>query len=90
MHIAERNLWRAISKILWAFDIQPCVNPMTGKTELPNTAAFSVDGKEPGFAGGAVRVAFPFKISIKPRSEKHVAIIKREYEAVLSTLEAYD
>jgi hypothetical protein len=90
MHVAERNLWRAISKILWAFDIQPITDPVTGKPKLPNTAAFSVDGKEPGFAGGAVRVAFPFEISIKPRSGKHASVIEREYIEALPILERYN
>lgn len=90
MHLAERNLWRAISKILWAFEITPIVDPITGIPKPPSTTAFSVNGEKSAFFGGAVRVAYPFDVNIKPRSSKHVAVLIKEYEAARATLEKYD
>ncbi|KAF7554975.1 hypothetical protein G7Z17_g2507 [Cylindrodendrum hubeiense] len=90
MHLAERNLWRAISKILWAFEITPIVDPLTGVPKPPSTTAFSVNGEESAFFGGAVRVAHPFDVNIKPRSPKHVAVLLKEYEAAQSILKKYD
>lgn len=90
MHIAERSLWRAISKMLWAFDIQPITDPMTGKPAPPNTSPFNDEEIESAFAGGAVRVAHPFKIKITPRSAKHAAVIDEEYAKVLPLLQSYE
>lgn len=90
MHIAERNLWRAISKILWAFEIEPITDPLTGVSMPPDTTPFSINGKTSAFHGGAVRVANPFRVVIRPRSSKHAAIIEREYREVLPVLEQYD
>ncbi|KXN86037.1 Fumitremorgin C synthase [Leucoagaricus sp. SymC.cos] len=36
MHIATNSLFILISKILWAFDIRPCLDPSTGLPTLPN------------------------------------------------------
>jgi len=90
MHIAERNLWRSISKLLWGFDISPITDPVTGKPKPPNSAAFSVNGEVSAFEGGAVRVAIPFDVVIKPRSTQHAETINREYAEVLPTLEKYN
>jgi cytochrome P450 len=32
IHLADRNLWHAISKILWAFEVKPKIDPQTGKS----------------------------------------------------------
>jgi hypothetical protein len=90
MHLAERNLWRAISKLLWAFDITPIIDPATGKPILPNTEPFGTKTTAAGFAGGAVRVAHPFKISIKPRSAKRAEVALREYREILPLLQEYE
>jgi hypothetical protein len=90
MHLAERNLWRAISKVLWAFDIEPTTNPVTGKPMPPDTTPFSINGKNSAFHGGAVRVANPFRVVIRPRSPQHAAVIEKEYQEALPILEQYD
>lgn len=90
MHLAERNLWRAMSKIVWGFNITPMTDPATGKAQPPDTTAFSVNGKKSAFAGGAVRVAFPFKVKITPRSAKHAEVIKKEFGEVLPILNRYN
>jgi hypothetical protein len=79
-----------MSKILWGFDIKPFTDSSTGKPVLPNTEPFSVNGIKAGFAGGAVRVAHPFKLSITPRSAKHVAVIEKELAEVLPLLQEYE
>ncbi|OAG38867.1 hypothetical protein AYO21_06898 [Fonsecaea monophora] len=90
MHIAERNLWRSISKIIWAFDISPAIDPRTGKPEHINTAAFTVNGQHSAFIGGANRVAKPFNVVIAPRSQARVETIKREYAEAEPLLSQFD
>lgn len=88
--MAERNLWRAISKMVWAFNIEPPINPKTGKPEPLNTAAFSVNGEKSAYAPGAVRIPLDFKVRISPRSEQHIRVIEREYIEAIPTLEKYE
>lgn len=90
MHIAERNLWWAMSKILWGFNITRLTDPRTGEPEFLNTAAFTKNGEVSAFEGGAVRVAKPFKVKIQPRSAQHAVVIQKEYNEVLPLLAMYD
>jgi hypothetical protein len=90
MHLAERNLWRAIAKCLWALEIKPITDAATGKLLPPSTQAFSIDGSKTAFSTGNVRIALPYKISIKPRSAQHAAVIEAEYAAAQQILSKYE
>jgi len=90
MHIAERTLWRSMSKILWAFEILPATDPTTGKPKPIYTAAFSANGEKLGFMGAANRVAIPFDVTIEPRSKERVETIQREYAEMLPLLRRFD
>lgn len=79
-----------MSKILWAFKITPIVDPNTGKSEPPNTAAFSINGQKSAFMGGAVRVAYPFKVNIEPRSKHYAEVIAKEYAEIKKILSKYE
>ncbi|KPM46512.1 hypothetical protein AK830_g173 [Neonectria ditissima] len=90
MHLAERNLWRSMSKILWAFEIKPTTDPLTGEPQPPSTVPFSKNGLTSAFTGGAVRVARPFKVNLVPRSPKHAEVLLREFEKATPILSKYD
>lgn len=36
MHVAERSLFLGISRMLWAFDIQPAIDQTTGQVLMPD------------------------------------------------------
>ncbi|EWZ90798.1 hypothetical protein FOWG_08371 [Fusarium oxysporum f. sp. lycopersici MN25] len=68
MHLAERTQWRAIAKILWAFDIELAVDPATGQKIVPDPEAF----KE-GIAHGPKPFKVVFKLAVK-----HILILSSE------------
>lgn len=75
MHLAERNLFLAIAKLIWAFDIGPNVDE-NGVSIDPD-----VD-PQTGYKEGLVLSARPFGCRIEVRSEKRRETIKRELEEV--------
>ncbi|KAM5354649.1 hypothetical protein ACJ41O_001296 [Fusarium nematophilum] len=81
IHLAERNMWRIASKLLWAFEFSEPVNPETGKV-MP----LDPDAYNPGI----LQAPLPFKVGIKPRSQAHVATIEREYSDALGLLDQYN
>ena len=68
---AERELFIAVSKILWAFDIQP------GIDENGNEREIDID-LETGFQEGIIVEPYPFQCDIRPRSEKRKQVIYKE------------
>ena len=72
IHLAERNLFLAMSKLLWAFsfaekrDVQGRVIPV------------NVDAAT-GYLTGAISYPKPFDCEIKPRSEARQKTILKEY-----------
>ncbi|VUC26552.1 unnamed protein product [Clonostachys rosea] len=81
MHLAERTQWRAIAKLLWAFDIELPTDPVTGQKIVPDPENY----KE-GIAHGPK----PFKVVFKPRSQKHIDIIRGDVLESLKVLKAYE
>lgn len=74
MHLAERNLFLAIAKIIWAFDIGPGVDERTG-------LAVDVDvDSRTGYKEGLVLSAKPFACRISVRSDARKDTIVREFE----------
>lgn len=75
IHLAERNLFLAMSKLLWAFsfaekrDVQGRVIPI------------NVDAVT-GYSTGAISCPKPFDCEIKPRSEARQETILKEYALV--------
>ncbi|KAI5121129.1 hypothetical protein M0805_002801 [Coniferiporia weirii] len=66
---ADTTIWLTIVNVLWAFDIRPCIDPVTGEENLPEVA----------YDVGMVSVPKPFKCSIIPRSAKHAELIKEHH-----------
>lgn len=81
IHFAERNMWRIAAKLLWAYEFSEPVDPGTGKT-IP----LDVNAYNPGI----LQAPLPFKVSIKPRSEEHVATIRSELSGSLGFLRAWE
>ncbi|KAF4840349.1 Cytochrome P450 monooxygenase yanC [Colletotrichum siamense] len=70
IHLAERNMWRIAAKLLWAFDFAEPLDPETGKVTPLDANAYNP---------GILQAPLEFKARITPRSEAHVATIRREY-----------
>lgn len=81
VHLAERNQWRIVAKLIWAFEIKEPVDAATGKT-------ITLDPED--YSAGLLHAPNPFKVTFKPRSEAHVRIIEEEYAKSLSDLAAFD
>lgn len=71
MHIADRTLLFAVARLLWAFDIRKGLNE-EGEEVVPDpeklTAGFVVQPQR-----------FPARIT--PRSQRHAAVLQRDWEA---------
>ncbi|KAH9974786.1 cytochrome P450 [Lactifluus volemus] len=71
MHVAERELWLAISRLLWAFDIR----------SLPNEP-ICLDEYE----GESGRTPMPYRIMVVPRHDRVQALLDAEQEVTLMKL----
>lgn len=69
MHVAERSLFIGISRLVWAFDMQPVIDS-NGQPILPQTDSYT-----PGFVVGPT----PFKAHLTPRSKGRAEIIRSEW-----------
>lgn len=78
MHVAERSLFLGMSRMLWAFDIRPELDAVTGKEILPDP-----DHLTQGF------VCMPegFQARITPRDEKRAEMVTREWEEAKELLD---
>ncbi|KAH8817493.1 cytochrome P450 [Xylogone sp. PMI_703] len=73
IHIAERNMFLGISKLLWAFEFTP------GKDA--NGKMIDLDtGITTGYTEGFVVSAKPYPLNVKVRSEQRRETILREFE----------
>ncbi|KAH6985114.1 cytochrome P450 [Ilyonectria destructans] len=78
IHVAERTLFLAVVRLLWAFQID--------KARGPDGEQIQVDRDEVTQSIAARPV--PFRCSIKPRSEKHIAIVKEAWKNAADMLDA--
>ena len=77
-HLAERMLFVAIVKILWAFDIR------AKKGQPINTDPHT------GYTDGFLRCAKPFAVNITPRSEARRSTIEREFAQADEVFSRYE
>jgi hypothetical protein len=68
IHLAERQLWLAVSQLLWAFDIR----------SLPDEP-ISVEG----YNGESARKTKPFRVTLTPRHDRVQALLEVEEEVSL-------
>ncbi|EXJ84778.1 hypothetical protein A1O3_05450 [Capronia epimyces CBS 606.96] len=73
IHLAERNLFLGIAKLLWAFDFAP------GKDEHGNIVEPDTHPTT-GYSEGFLVCAKPFALDVQVRSEQRRDTIIREYE----------
>ncbi|KAF2144960.1 uncharacterized protein K452DRAFT_356306 [Aplosporella prunicola CBS 121167] len=69
-YLAERSLFLVMSHVLWAFEISKARD--ADGNEVP------VDTND--LRPGAVATINPFRVTVKPRSEKKVALVRRIWE----------
>ncbi|CAI4218720.1 unnamed protein product [Parascedosporium putredinis] len=81
IHLAERSMWRIAAKLLWAFEFAEPLDPATGKVQHLDPDAYTSSN---------LVCPLPFKVRIKPRSETHVEIIKKEVAGAMEFLSQYD
>ncbi|KAK8024078.1 cytochrome P450 [Apiospora rasikravindrae] len=78
MHIADRSLFLAISRTLWAFDFKRTVGGRTGKEIVPDTD---------DLVDGLFTYPTPFKCNIVPRSSYKDLLVRKEWEAATGLLD---
>ena len=77
MHVAERSLFLAMARILWAFDIVPAKDEK-GIDVLPDPSRLTQ---------GFICMPEPFKATIKPRSPERAALIRQSWEEAQKELD---
>ncbi|TFB01701.1 Cytochrome P450 monooxygenase yanC [Trichoderma ghanense] len=78
MHIADRSLFLAIARTLWAFDLKRQVDKQTGQEIIPD-----VDNIKDGLFISPM----PFVADIVPRSESRAAAVREEWGKVAGLLD---
>ncbi len=73
IHIAERNMFLGVAKLLWAFSFDKQLDEY-GRPVPINTDPVT------GYTEGFLVSPKPFECSIKPRSQAREATIMREFE----------
>ncbi|KAI8938084.1 hypothetical protein NX059_005755 [Plenodomus lindquistii] len=81
IHLAERNMWRIASKLLWAFEFSEPMDAKTGRT-MP------LDDED--YSEGNLIAPHPFKVDIRPRSQEHVDTIRKELTSALDVLKQFE
>ena len=71
IHVAERELWLAISRLLWAYDIRSAPDE-----------PISLDG----YHGQSSRTPQPYRITLTPRHDRVQALLEAKEEVTLLKL----
>ena len=87
IHLAERNLFLAMAKLLWAFDF-------CAKRDGQNVAVPVDTDAKTGYSEGFLHCPKPFELDVRRRSERRRATIMEEFERarreVFSNYEVFD
>lgn len=78
MHIADRSIYLAISRLLWAFDFKKAVDPDTGREITPDMD---------DLVDGIMAMPQPFPANIVPRSTAKASTVVKEWEEVTQLLD---
>lgn len=78
IHIAERSLFLAVSRLLWAFNFQRAVDPATG-CEIPLS-------HDDDLQGGMFVMPRPFQARITPRDDEKARIVKEAWKEASESL----
>ncbi|KAI0469314.1 cytochrome P450 2D18 [Xylaria cf. heliscus] len=82
IHLAERALFLAIARIMWAFTIEPKLDARG--EPLPIDV-----GPATGYHDGFLNLCVPFEVEVKPRSEKRLETILTEVAKAEEVFSAY-
>lgn len=74
IHLAERNLFIAVAKLLWGFDFRPIRDAQGNYVEV------NVDAQT-AYCEGILHCPIDFPCEVTPRSEKRRMTIMAEFEA---------
>lgn len=86
LHLADRNMFVAMAKLLWAFNFEKFIDPVTGKVAEPDSDPVTGYNSD-----GLVMFANPFKFKATLRSEARRETIMREFARAESEIFAkYD
>ncbi|KAI5918414.1 cytochrome P450 [Camillea tinctor] len=78
MHIADRSLFLAISRLLWAFNFRKAVDHQTGQEITPDMD---------DLAEGVMMLPKPFKADLRPRSAFKAECVRREWGTMAEQLD---
>ena len=78
MHIADRSLFLAIARLLWAFDFGRAVDPATSREIVPDMDALTE---------GIFVLPKPFPAAIRPRSAQKALRVREEWERMTELLD---
>ncbi|KAI1353957.1 cytochrome P450 [Xylaria sp. FL0043] len=78
MHIADRNLFLAISRLLWAFDFKRPIDQQTGEEIIPDIEDLTE---------GLLVCPNPFDADIKPRNASKADAIRSEWSKMTELLD---
>ncbi|KAI0390715.1 cytochrome P450 [Xylariaceae sp. FL0594] len=78
MHIADRNLFLGVSRLVWAFDFKRPIDEATGREIVPDMVDLT---------HGLLVCPKPFEADIKPRSEARAQAVRDEWEKMTELLD---
>jgi len=78
MHIADRSLFLAMARTLWAFDVKRALDSKTGKEIIPD-----IDNIEDGL----FICPKPFEADISPRNQKRAVQVQEEWGKIAELLD---
>ncbi|RAH67093.1 cytochrome P450 [Aspergillus aculeatinus CBS 121060] len=78
MHIADRSMYLAISRLLWVFDLKRVIDPVTKREVVPDPDAL---------VEGFMAMPKPFPVNITPRSEEKAQRVREEWQKVRPMLD---
>lgn len=81
MHIADRSIYLAIARLLWAFHFRRAVDQKSGREILPDPNDLQ---------DGVMALPNPFPTNIYPRSEEKAESIRQEWGQMLKLLDEKD
>ncbi|KAH0286188.1 cytochrome P450 [Aureobasidium namibiae CBS 147.97] len=71
MHVAEASLFLGMSRLLWAFDIKPVIDPATGQAILPDPDRLTQ---------GIMAMPEEFEVKIVPRDQNRADLVENEWQ----------
>ncbi|KAK9378461.1 cytochrome P450 [Kockiozyma suomiensis] len=81
MHLAERNMWRIVAKLLWAFELSEPVDPISGNVIPLDVQAYN---------SAILLRPLPYKVTVKPRSPDHLKSVQGELASAMKFMSQWE